>query len=171
MKALFSLVMIAAFLAVSVVPPSISGGERPAGEDGKSQGRRLPESVAQLWLSSPRMVAGVSAADIGFPVSGAKGVQQVVVRLRTDPVVDEADDSPKARRERRSAIETEQRDFLERLREIAPQAKVLGRLRLVLNAVLAEVETSVLAELASDPAVLGVTPVLDYKLTLSETVP
>ena len=171
MKALCGLVMIATCLAAFLTTASIAGGDRQDVANQQLDDRRLPESLAQLRLPSPRMMTGISVNDIGIPIFRAKGVQQVVVRLRTDSVVDAGHDSPKARRERKGTVETEQRDFLERLLEIAPEAKVLGRMRLVLNAVLLEVDTDVLSHLSSDPSVLRITPVLDYKLALSDTVP
>lgn len=171
MKGISSLVILATFLVGAFEPSPTAGGNWPAGARDQFEGRGLPESIAELRLPSPRLVTGVSVTEMGLPVFGAKGVQQVVVRLRTDPVAEVDDDSPKARRDRRGAIEAEQRDFLRRLLEIAPEAKVLGRVQLVLNAVLVEVGADILSGLSSDPAVLRITPVFDYKLALSETVP
>jgi subtilisin family serine protease len=75
-----------------------------------------------------------------------------------------------ARETHRLAIEEEQGNFLSRALEIDPGIQVLGRVQLVLNAVLAQVDTEALAAISRDPAVLRVSPVRDYELALSETV-
>ena len=47
----------------------------------------------------------------------------------------------------------------------------LGRTQTALNSVIAQVDAESLAELSRDPAVLKISPVVDYQLDLSETVP
>ena len=171
MKGISCLVVLATVLAGAFAPPPNAGGDWPARARDQVEGRGLPESIAELRLPSPRIVSGISVTDMGFPVFGANGVKQVVVRLRTDAVAETSGDSPKAREDQRNAIEAEQLDFLRRLLEVAPEAKVLGRVKLVLNAVLVEVGEDILPGLSRDPAVLRITPVFDYKLALSDTVP
>ncbi len=54
---------------------------------------------------------------------------------------------------------------------VDPNARVLGRVQLVLNAVFIEVDASVLPQLAQDPRVVRIAPVANYEMTLFETVP
>ncbi|MGL4650951.1 MAG: S8 family serine peptidase, partial [Caldilineaceae bacterium] len=52
-----------------------------------------------------------------------------------------------------------------------PSAKILGRLRVALNAVIVETDAALLGELALRPGVTMINPVGTYELDLSETVP
>ena len=164
--------MILTTLLVGAIAPSTrADGDWPPGPTARIVDRGLPESVANLRLPSPQRATSDSLTELGLPGFEAAGAQQVVVRLKTESVAEIDDDGLDARREQRSAIEDEQQDFLGRLLESAPDVRVLGRVQLVLNAVLVEVRADVLPELSNDPAVLRITPVSDYQLALSDTVP
>ena len=90
------------------------------------------------------------------------------------PAQGEAIGFPERRGEAEGAARQGQRpaDRVRRPREgRAATFKELGRTQTALNAVIAEVDARSLAELSRDPAVLKISPVVDYQLDLSETVP
>ncbi|MFQ6030685.1 MAG: S8 family serine peptidase, partial [Dehalococcoidia bacterium] len=131
----------------------------------------LPVSVLAAKLDSPLEVTGATIADIGSGRYYQEGPLQVVIRLR-GPAVAALADSPASNRDAlRRSIGTEQASFLERVREFSPEIEILGRTRLILNSVLAEVDPELIPQLARDPAVLTVRPVFNYELALGETVP
>ena len=66
---------------------------------------------------------------------------------------------------------SQQDAFLKYVRTVDPNARVLGQVQLVLNAVFVEVDASKLPQLARDPRVVRIAPVGNYKIDLSETVP
>jgi subtilisin family serine protease len=54
---------------------------------------------------------------------------------------------------------------------VDPTVQVLGRLKFALNALLLDVDAAALPQIAANPEVIAVNPVVDYALDLSETVP
>jgi subtilisin family serine protease len=126
----------------------------------------VPDHVADLMLDRP-----ASASALDADLRGATGAQTVLVRLAGDSVAESSATTGATRKARKSAVEAEQRDFVDRARRAAPDARVVADTQVVLNAVVLEVDASALATLAADPAVLRISKVHDYELDLSETVP
>ena len=87
------------------------------------------------------------------------GRELISVTLKTDPV--EGD---------RAALEAEQAAFLARCMQI-PNTRLIGRTKLVLNAIFLEIDSAHLTEISADPAVRRVHPVGNYQVDLAETVP
>lgn len=127
----------------------------------------LPEKVERLKLDTPE-----SVAEMGLHPSlmNASGPQRVLVRL-ANPSVGQQKLKGKAAKDAKRAAKADQGDLLSRIQRLDPNVTVLGQVQLVLNAVVVEVDGSVLRELANDPAVARISPVGNYKLDLSETVP
>lgn len=132
--------------------------------------REVPDSVAGLKLDSPVELAGVTGSALDASLLGAQGGQKVIVRLKVDSVA-EAKGKGLALGKAKKAVVQQQEDFLGRVLALDPDARILSRVQLVLNAVFVEVDASVLPELANDPAVLRIAPVANYEMDLSETVP
>jgi subtilisin family serine protease len=134
------------------------------------ENRELPDSIAELRLSSPLEVSGVNLEKLDRSLLGAQGPERVIIRLRTAPVTEQKAHGGAAQRAKRG-IKTEQTDLLARVLEADPNARVIAQVQVVMNAVFVKVDASVLPALANDPAVLRIAPVRDYELDLSETVP
>ena len=156
--------VVIAALAITFVffAPAGAAQEPPDRGDRAS----VPDHVADLMLSTPAAASRVDA-----DLVGVTGEQTVLVRLAGDSVAESAATTSAARKARKSAVEAEQRDFIDRARRVAPDARVVTDTQVVLNAVVLEVDAAALATLAADPAVLRISKVHDYELDLSETVP
>ena len=133
--------------------------------------RSLPGSVAGLLLPSPRYESGDMAEMLADGMLAGTGPQQVIMHLGTPPVADPVGRLPGEAQLHRQQIVAEQDAFLLRAADLAPEMKVLGRVQLVLNAVLTEVDAAALPELLDDPAVRRISRVVDYPVALSDTVP
>ena len=156
-------------LALSVV---LGAGSAVSAQTGptqdRAQGRELPAGIADLKLDSAVEVGGLSADDLQGGVAALPG--KIVIRLSAESGA-EAFKKGKDEANAKQAARAQQDGFLSRLRSIDPNARVIARVQLVLNAVFVEVDTSKLAEIARDPAVVRVAPVGNYVADLEETVP
>jgi len=135
----------------------------------RANGREAPESVLDLKLDAPIELSGVSADSLGAGLV-AQGSGKAIIRLSAESGA-EAFAKGKDEAKAKQAAKAQQDAFLARVKSIDSNARVLGRVQMVLNAVFVEVDASKLAEIARDPAVVRVTPVGNYEMDLSETVP
>ena len=129
-------------------------------------GRELPQAIEEMRLDAPiemRAPPG-TARDATAPDN------RVIVRLSEDSVAD-AHKKGKALGKAKRIVDQQQDEFLSRLLAFDPSAKVLARVQVVLNAVFVEADAALLAEVATDPAVVRIARVSDYEVDLSETVP
>jgi subtilisin family serine protease len=153
------LVSVAATLAQGADLPALQRGERAAVT------RTLPASVSDLKLNQPLTADATTLLNgLNQSLVGTSGTQRVVVRLR-QPVNGATGDALAA------SISTQQDGIVANARSLDSNARVLGTLKLALNAVIMEIDASALGALAANPNVLSVNPVVDYELDLSETVP
>ena len=123
-----------------------------------------------------RRINGTSgiSADVARPsvldasLLSARGVRQVVVRLSEESVSEVAADGAGRTAQRRALgrIEAQQTSFVS-----AADATVVAQTQIAVNAVVLEVDAGRLAELATDPNVVSISPVVDYTNDLEETVP
>ena len=150
------LVLAAVTLLLAAAVPAGSAQEAADRSD-----RNLPESVSDNRLDTPL------TATIDRELISATGPQRVIIRLAEGAVAE----APAAARGLANEIANGQDDFIQRARSMAPDATVLARTQIVLNAVFMEVDASRIAAIAADPDVLSVHRVRDYQLDLSETVP
>ncbi len=156
---------IASLLVVLGASSAVSAQTGPAQD--RYAGRDLPATAADLKLDDAVQVDGV-AGDLQAGLAGP--ASRVVIRLSAESgaaAFKKGKDEAKAKQ----AARAQQDGFLTRLRAIDPNARVLARVQLVLNAVFVDVDGSKLAEVARDPAVVRVARVGSYELDLSETVP
>ena len=132
-----------------------------------------PSSTAPASLDGLRIDGGVTA-DVARPsvlaasLRSATGIKQVVVRLTNDSVAEvaAAGANASAQQQQLQAIAAQQNAFI-----ASAGAPVLGQAEVAINAVALSVDASRLNELASNPAVESIKPVIDYELDLTETVP
>lgn len=168
MKSRFFNLLIILTLVLSLTSAALAQeGEPPVDRGGD---RQLPESLAALKLDSPVELSGVSVGALDASLFGAQGEQTVIIRLTADSVAEARGKGLALGRAKRE-VDTQQGDFLARVREVDPTSRTISRVQLVLNAVFVEVDASVLPKLAEDPAVMRIAPVANYEMDLSETVP
>ena len=163
-------IMLNIFLILALVLAFSSTAFAQGDVPDRFEGRDLPESVAELKLDTPVELSGVSGATLDRSLLGAEGESKVIIRLSADSVA-EAKGKGKALGKAKKEVEAQQDAFLSRVYKIDPNARVVGEVQLVLNAVFVEVDAAALPALAQDPAVVRIAPVANYEMDLSETVP
>ena len=171
MNRFFVLVILATATLAVFAPAARAQPELLEELSGNLDGRELPEWVSGLRLSSALQVQDVSRQDLGLTTSPLNGPRQVVIHLQTDPVAKLSSANAETQQTHRLRIEAEQQQLLNRLNNVAAEVKGLARVQLVLNAVIAEVDAEALPYILEDPHVSHISPVIDYELALSETVP
>jgi minor extracellular serine protease Vpr len=137
---------------------------------GRSPDRSLPPRVADLALDAPLQLDGLAVGQLSAELLGTQGAQQVIIRLTTPSGADAFERGADTRAARAAAI-AQQNAFINTIRALDPNARVIARIQTVLNAVFVEVNASVLPQLAQDPRVVRIAPVGLYQMDLSETVP
>ena len=171
MNRFFVLVILATATLAAFAPAARAQPELLEKLSGNLNGRQLPEWVGGLRLSSALEVQDVSLEDLGLTTSPINGTRQIVIHLKTDPVAQLLSANVETQQTHRLRIEAEQQRLLNRLNNAAAGIKVLARVQLVLNAVIVEVDAEALTSILEDPHVSHISPVIDYELALSETVP
>ena len=131
--------------------------------------RGVPAGLEGLKLAEPLQMDGIDAATIQSGVA-AEGDGSVIIRLVT-PSVSEQKVRGKSAEHAKNVIEAEQADLLGEILAMDPNARVLGQVQVVMNAIFVEVDAAVLPALADNPAVQRIAPVANYEMDLSETVP
>jgi subtilisin family serine protease len=99
-----------------------------------------------------------------------RGASRVIIRLSADSgavAFAKGGNSVQAKQ----AAKAQQDSFLELVRAADPNARLIARVQIVLNAIFVEVDASILPQLSTDPAVLRIAPVGNYETDLFETVP
>ena len=160
------------FCGLLVLVLLVSLGSAALAQDGgaavdRSQGRELPDSVAAQKLAAPVQIAGLDLQGNTF----APGINRYIVRLSAESLSQASTSEETTLDQARQQVSAQQADLLSRLPQLAPSARVLGQVQIVLNAVFVEADGAEMAKLADDPAVLSIKAVKDYELDLSETVP
>lgn len=131
--------------------------------------RAMPANLQSLKLTSPMAMDGVDVAALKSTLA-ASGDNKVIIRLASPSVAEQKVRGKSAQKAKKN-LQAEQTDLLSEVMALDPNARILGRTQLVLNAVFVEVNPSALNVLARNPAVLRIVPVANYELDLSETVP
>ncbi len=135
----------------------------------RNTSRALPANIESLRLATPMQMNGVDVMARRASVDSA-GDHNVIIRLATPSVAEQKLRGKSAQKAKKN-IKAEQTDLLAEVMALDPNARVIAQTQLVLNAVFIEVNPSVLDELAKNPGVLRITPVANYEMDLSETVP
>lgn len=152
----FSLIAVLLVLGLSFSQAAFAQGGPPRAN------RPLPGAVGDLSTPDRTAVAAKVRADLAT----ATGPTQVIVRLTQDPVALAVDQAAQA-----TAVAAEQDAVLARVRQIDAGAKVLGRARVLLNAIMLEIDAAKLTTLAQDARVFTIKPIVNFQQDLSETVP
>jgi subtilisin family serine protease len=100
----------------------------------------------------------------------AAGANKVIIRLSADSgavAFAKGANTVSAKQ----AAKVQQDAFLNSVRALDANARVIAQVQNVLNAVFVEVDASVLPQLAQDSRVVRIAPVSNYEMDLSETVP
>jgi hypothetical protein len=134
--------------------------------------RPLPASVTANQLDSPVSLSNATALlKIDQSLHDTSGPSQVIVRFSEPPVARAAANSVQSRAVQTGRIQAQQNAFIADATSRDANARVLGNARVALNAVMMSVDAAVLADLAANPDVVSINPVVDYQMDLSETVP
>ncbi|MGI8999315.1 MAG: S8 family serine peptidase [Candidatus Limnocylindria bacterium] len=134
-----------------------------------SSQRPVPSALDDLRLDQP-----ITGADLTRPsildasLLSATGIRQVVIRLNGSSVGEVAASGAGAAAQQQAlgVVEAQQERFVGEA-----NVNALARTQIAVNAVVVEVDAARLAELAANPAVESISPVIDYERSLSETVP
>ena len=154
--------------AMALVLASGLAGGAPAPD--RAAQRTVPASISALKLKAPVQATGLDVSRLEQSLRSAQGEQRVIIRLR-NPSVAQLGATGNEAAQARTNLRNEQADLLDRVRRLDPNARVVARTQIVLNAVFVEVDAKVLPKLAMDKAVLRIAPVGNYQLDLSDTVP
>jgi minor extracellular serine protease Vpr len=159
------------FLALALILSSASAAFAQDGEPpDRWANREVPESILSLKLESPLTVENLSIGVLDSSLVKATGANQVIIRLSADSGAVAFSKGANTVRATQAARE-QQNAFLNSVRALDPNARVIAQVQNVLNAVFVEVDASILPQLAQDTRVVRIAPVSDYELDLSETVP
>lgn len=159
--ALMALLLV--FTNASAVFAQGSGPDRTAN-------RELPAGIQDLRLDTPIELSNLPLNVLDSSLVGAVGANQVIIRLSAESGAD-AFANGRDEAQAKLAAMAQQEGFLASVLAADPNARVLGQVQLVLNAVFVEVDASVLPQLAQDPRVVRIAPVANYQTDLMETVP
>ena len=152
-----------ALLLGAVIPAPVWAADPPELSE-------VPQSVKDLRLDQPVTATnGVRPSALAASLREAKGTPRVVIRLKEKPSASQS--GAAEQKVQHGKVSAQQTAFVARAKGVAATFKEFGRTQTALNTVIAEVDARSLAELSRDPAVLKISPVVDYQLDLSETVP
>ena len=139
--------------------------------------RVLPTTMAAFRLeTSEHLSNSTPLLTLAQSLVNAQGRQSVVVRLREPAVVQQvlrsaAAHSATAQQTQVAVVQAQQTAVMAAALQLDPTTKVLGQVQKALNAVMFELDAAALPTLAEHPAIQSIRPVVNYRLTLSETVP
>ena len=131
--------------------------------------RPLPQALEGRRIAGPGVTVDAPRPSVmDASLLSARGVRQVVVRLSEEAVSEVAATGagPLAQRHALSDVEAQQDEFVN-----TADGRVVAQTEIAVNAVVLEVDASQLDELAADPSVVSISPVIDYTNDLPETVP
>lgn len=157
-------------LAIVLILSTVSSAFAQQGGPDRTTGRQLPAGINELRLDTPVEQQGFSMDALDQSLVGATGANRVIIRLSAASGAEAYSkglDESKAK----AVAKAQQNSFLNVVKAADPNARVLASVQLVLNAILVEVDGSVLPQLAQDPRVVRIAPVGNYEMDLSETVP
>ena len=161
---LVGLLALTASIALAQDSATAQRGER------NQTARPLPAAIDGLKLDTPATATAdaVATRRLEPGLRGATGRQRVIVRL-TQPAAAEVTD-PAAQGPARQAAQVQQGAVIGAARALDANARVLGTLKIVLNAVMLDIDAAALPALAANPNVATISLVRDYEVDLSETV-
>jgi subtilisin family serine protease len=139
--------------------------------------RAVPASVSALKLSEPlQLEGGIGELKLAPSLRQAQGKVSVVVQMAAPSLVEfQAASGMSASADMAaaavSAVEAQQAQVVASAQSLDSSVTVLGSVHKVLNAVMLEIDAAAVKQLAADPSVRSVRPVINYERDLAETVP
>jgi hypothetical protein len=139
--------------------------------------RAVPASVSALKLSEPlQLEGGIGELKLAPSLRQAQGKVRVVVQMAAPSLVEfQAASGMSASADMAaaavSAVEAQQAQVVASAQSLDSSVTVLGSVHKVLNAVMLEIDAAAVKQLAADPSVRSVRPVINYERDLAETVP
>jgi minor extracellular serine protease Vpr len=164
---LLSIILILSLL-LSLSTAALAQEDDPAFD--RFANRELPDSLADLKLETPVEQSGIFFDSLDPSLLFTEGPGKVIIRLTRPSVAEQGLTNNAAARERDN-LRQQQAALLSRVQALDPNARLIARVQIVLNAIFVEVDASILPQLAADPDVLRIAPVGNYELDLFETVP
>ncbi len=161
----FVATLIGAAFAVSIAAPAL------AADPPKRPDVPLPEQIEQLKLKTPRTATVAAGNKVDTALRAARGPQQVVVRLSEESSVDVAANGEAAEKSQYKRARAQQDGVIASAKKLDGKTRVLGRTGRATNVVMLRVDAKALAKLAANPSVVSIKPVIDYQMSLDETVP
>ncbi|MBX0327033.1 hypothetical protein K2Z83_04965, partial [Oscillochloris sp. ZM17-4] len=152
---ILSMLMLLSFALLGIPRVSAQGG-------GARLGAAPPAGIDAIRLPEPVTAPNKISRDIAV----ASGRTSVVVRLSKSPAALMTNQQAQG-----VAVAAEQDAIIARIRQLDPTVRVLGRTKILLNAVMLDIDATKLSDLATDVRVVMISPVVDFSLDLSETVP
>ena len=132
----------------------------------------LPAAIKDAKLAQPLHDTKVAQrSKIAVSLDAVHGKVRVFVRLSSAPAAEFSASGPAAVLSQVKVNRSQQTRVIAQARRLDRTARILGRTDRASNTVALKIDASKLKELARDPSVLAITPVVDYQLALSETVP
>ena len=135
---------------------------RPESVDREQVRQLLPERIAQLKMNKP-----LTRADVDPTLLQATGEQQVIVKLKTPPVV-VTEKAASDRMLHKATLKDAQSAFMQRTGMFSRE---IACVQTLMNAVFLKINATEVAALAADPDVVSIHRVRNYNMQLSETVP
>jgi len=127
-----------------VVPAPIAAADPP-------RRPQLPDAARSLKLEDPISASdGVRPVTLAASLRGATGVRQVVIRLKEQPAA--ALKGAANQKAQAGKVRAQQTAFIGRANKATASFNVLGRTRVALNAVIAQVDAKALAKLSREDA-------------------
>ncbi len=156
---------VCAAFALSIAVPALAADPptRPTGP--------LPQRIEELKLAAPERATGDFGEKLGLVLRAARGPKNVVVSLTEPAAADVAAQGPMAEKVQVKKARAQQDAVIASATSLDRNARVLGRTGMATNVVMLTIDAGSLAALAADPAVVSIKPVVDYQMSLHETVP
>lgn len=154
--------LVLAFIASLIV----SGAGAPA--LAQTTTRPLPASITDNRLESP-LTATQADATLNPVLADATGRKQVVINMTVGPVSNVIGRA--AQTNRGAGVANQQDRVIQQIQALDPSATVLARLKIALNAIVMDVDGTLLDAIAQNAEISRINPVVNYERDLSDTVP
>lgn len=146
-----------AALLLCCMPATVSGAPQPI------------DTEARQWLPKSISLPLTSSVDVDPALHGAKGAQEIIVRLKSPPAAMIANDMSQTEiTEHKAMLVDEQTQFMKRT---GTSSKEITCVQTLLNAVFLTIDAEEALSLAEDPFVVSIHRVGHFEKQLSETVP
>ncbi|HSL25777.1 MAG TPA: S8 family serine peptidase, partial [Acidimicrobiia bacterium] len=158
-------VMVGLIVLVAAAAGPAGAQERPVIDP-----QAVADSIEDLRLSRPVRITD-ALGKLDRTLTAAQGRVNVSIRLTEPAVATLADQGGGSQRGQLQRVEAQQQNFLRKLLQADASSVVLASTQRSLNAVFADVDAASLGAIAAEPEVASIKRVVDYEMSLSETVP